>query len=157
MERVKQRMGTAQAALASLREVLDAQSEVGRDAPDSLARLRERAIQRDAAILRFQYTFEAVWKAAKAYLMAIEGVDVASPKAVIRQCRLAGLLEETDAALAMDMADARNLTAHTYNEAIACDILARTQRYAPLMDRWLAALDDGLRGLGPQTNNTEHA
>jgi len=29
--------------------------------------------------------------------------------------------------------------------------------YAPLMERWLAAMDDGLRGLGPrQTTRSTH-
>ena len=42
------------------------------------------AIVRDAAIQRFEYSFEAVWKAAQRFLREREGVEAASPKAVVR-------------------------------------------------------------------------
>jgi len=42
------------------------------------------SIERDAAIQRFEFTFEAVWKAVKSVLFEREGIDVGSPKAVIR-------------------------------------------------------------------------
>ena len=52
---------------------------------EELARRRERSvIERDAAIMRFAYTFEAVWKAAQLYLYEHEGLEVGSPKQSIR-------------------------------------------------------------------------
>jgi hypothetical protein len=41
-------------------------------------------VVRDAAIQRFEYTFEATWKAAQAYLAEIEGLEALSPRAAIR-------------------------------------------------------------------------
>lgn len=38
------------------------------------------AVERDAAIRRFEYTFEVFWKAARKYLISIEGLDLGSPK-----------------------------------------------------------------------------
>ena len=71
-------------------------------------------IERDAAIQRFEYSFEATWKTAQRYLHDIEGVEVASPKAVIRASFAAGLFDEQATRLALEMVDDRNLTSHTY-------------------------------------------
>lgn len=133
MDRVSERLDSARAALATLLEVLAASG-----AADML---------RDAALLRFQYTFEAVWKAVRVYLKDQEGVDAGTPKSAVRQSRLAHLLHDMDAALAMNMVDDRNLIVHTYNEPLARDIHARLPDYAALMDRWLQAIERTLRSL----------
>ena len=39
-------------------------------------------IERDAAIMRFAYTFEAAWKAVQLYLYEHEGLDVRITEAV---------------------------------------------------------------------------
>ena len=41
-------------------------------------------VERDAAIQRFEFSFEAAWKAAQHFLAEKEGIDAASPKAAIR-------------------------------------------------------------------------
>ncbi len=61
MERVRQSIDIARNALLTLEEILTL--DVSSD------------IIRDAAIQRFEYTFEAVWKAGKRFLLEIEGVD----------------------------------------------------------------------------------
>lgn len=38
----------------------------------------------------------------------------------------------------------RNLTVHTYNEALARALFARLQDYAVLMDRWLQRMETRL-------------
>ena len=91
-------------------------------------------------IQRFEFTFEAVLKAAQFHLLKVEGLDVASPKAAIRACREVGLLDEQEAMQALRMADDRNLTVHTYNEQLAEQILERIMGYQVLLDRWLTAM-----------------
>jgi Nucleotidyltransferase substrate binding protein like len=54
MERLQERMKMANKAFDSFQEVLEIPSPT--------------AIERDAAIQRFEFTFEAVWKAAKQFL-----------------------------------------------------------------------------------------
>ncbi len=83
------------------------------------------AIERDAAIQRFEYSFEAIWKTVKRYLDVVEGVEVASPKSVIRASMDNGLLNDRQVRAALLMADDRNLTSHTYNEALADEIFSR--------------------------------
>lgn len=131
MERLKQRLELAARALASLDQLADLASP--------------SLIERDAAIQRFEYTVEACWKAARAVLSQRYGTELASPKPVIRACAHNGLLEEDDARAAMEMIDDRNLTSHTYNEAVAIAIFSRIKNHARLMRRWLDALSEEVR------------
>jgi nucleotidyltransferase substrate binding protein (TIGR01987 family) len=126
MERCRERLAIAGRALSSLEEIL--------------ALVEPATIVRDAAIQRFEYTHEAVWKAVQSYLREVEGLDIGSPKGVVRACRQAGILGEDDAALALRMSDDRNLTAHTYNEALALVIFSRLPDSARLMRQWLNAM-----------------
>ena len=95
---------------------------------------------RDAAIKRFEYTFEAVWKAAQAYLQERHGLDAPSPKSAIRASFEVGALDEAQARAAFVMSGDRNLTAHTYNEDLASEICARLPAHAALLAGWLAAI-----------------
>jgi len=104
-------------------------------------------VVRDAAIQRFEYTFEAIWKAAQLYLREVEGVQLGSPKSVIRTSMQTGLLSEDQARVALGMADDRNLTAHTYNETLAKDIFSRLSRYVQLIDNWLAGMEQKVRDI----------
>ena len=102
MERLTGRLAEARRALASFEE---------------LARRRERSmIERDAAIMRFAYTFEAAWKAVQLYLYEHEGLEVGSPKQSIRASRAIGLLTDDQAESALSMTDDRNLVVHVYRE-----------------------------------------
>lgn len=109
-----------------------------------LAELSDRSsvseIERDAAIQRFEFSFEAAWKAAQLFLQEREGLDAPSPKAAIRASLQVGLLSEPDARLALAMADDRNLTVHTYNEELAKRVFADLDGYAGLIGRWIAAM-----------------
>ncbi len=98
-------------------------------------------IERDAAIQRFEYTTEACWKAAQAALLQHFGVEVASPKAVIRAAAQNGLLSEPDARAAMGLIDDRNLTSHTYNEGLAISLFARLPGHAGILERLLKGLE----------------
>lgn len=94
-------------------------------------------IERDASIQRFEFTFEAVWKMARHYLYEVEGVDVGSPKGVIRGCRESSILSIEEASQALSMADDRNLTSHTYDRALAQEIYGRLHGHAALMHKWI--------------------
>lgn len=123
MERLRERIQIAQQALTTFNEL------VGKD--------QVSPVERDAAIQRFEYTFEATWKAAQRYLLIREGVDTGSPKAVIRACWQSGILDEEMARQAFNMADDRNLTVHTYNEELANIIYSHLNAYAGLLAKWI--------------------
>lgn len=72
--------------------------------------------------------------------MVIEGIDTASPKGVVRSCREVGLLDDSEAIMALKMADDRNLTVHTYNEPLAVEIYSRLKDYCLLIEKWLTEM-----------------
>src|ERR1700680_1259300 len=126
MARLDQRLTEAADALVSLEE-LAKKSEL------SLA-------ERDGAILRLVYTFEAIWKASMALLEAAEGIAVASPHATIRAARRVGWLSDPDAEAALRLTQDRNLTVHMYHKEIGAQIGSRLTAHAALLRRWLEAL-----------------
>lgn len=128
MERVKERLEIAQKALKTMEEI------VGDKQPT--------AIQRDAAIQRFEYSFEAIWKTAKIYLRTFEGIESGSPKGTVRACFQVGIFDSDTSKSVLKMIDDRNLTVHTYNESLALAIYSRLESYAKLMKEWLANISE---------------
>lgn len=94
----------------------------------------------DAAIQRFEYTIEVMWKATQRLLIEL-GTPVASPKPTIRHARLIGVLSEEDTEAALKLIDLRNLTTHTYNETLARGIYPRLPEITALFERWLAGIE----------------
>jgi nucleotidyltransferase substrate binding protein (TIGR01987 family) len=127
MERLIERLRVARKALSTLQE-LTKNPELS-------------VVERDAAIQRFEYTFEATWKAAQNFLSEVEGLTANSPKSVVRACWQAGLLNEENAQLALQMCETRNLTVHTYNEALALSVYRQIKSYTDLLDLWLRAME----------------
>ena len=138
MDRLKQRMESAKRALKTLQELLESETLT--------------IVERDAAIQRFEYTFEALWKAGKAFLREIEGLEIGSPKGVIRGFLQIGLFTEEQTALALSMADDRNLTSHTYNEGLADQICGELDNYAELMADWLSGMGAVLKEIQKTKN-----
>jgi len=130
VDRLRQRLSVAGKAAAALREL------AVRTAPTK--------IERDPAIQRFEYTFEATWKAAQRFLSVVEGIEVGSPKSAIRACHEVGFLQSAQAERALAMADDRNLTAHTYNEGLAEAIFKRLPGHLSTLEAWLGAMQTRL-------------
>ncbi len=126
MERLNERLAQADRVLRTLEDLLEGRAE--------------GTVVRDAAIQRFEYSFEAVWKAVQRHLRVVEGMEEGSPKMVIRACVRTGILSEDDGRCALAMVDDRNLTSHTYNESLAERIFQALPGYARLMRRWLNAV-----------------
>lgn len=95
---------------------------------------------RDAAIQRFEYTTEALWKCLQTYLQEKEGIDCYSPKSCLREAKNVGLLNEQETVMALDMVDDRNMTSHTYHEEIAEKIYKRLPQYANIMQKLLQGM-----------------
>ena len=102
-------------------------------------------ILRDAAIQRFEYTFEAVWKTGQEFLRSHEGLDVGSPKGTVRGLFQTGYLNARQAELGLKMVDDRNLTSHTYSEGLSEQIFEELPKYAALMKSWLSVIKKSLR------------
>jgi nucleotidyltransferase substrate binding protein (TIGR01987 family) len=73
-------------------------------------------LHRDAAIQRFEFSFELAWKAAQKALRG-EGIDAASPKGCFREAFRLGWIPREEPWL--NMLEDRNLTSHTYDAQLA--------------------------------------
>ncbi|MCX6359949.1 MAG: HI0074 family nucleotidyltransferase substrate-binding subunit [Armatimonadetes bacterium] len=87
---------------------------------------------RDALIQRFEFTFEATWKAIKSYVEHL-GLEAGSPRQAIRALIPARLADDEDELDAwFNMLEDRNLTSHTYIEALSVSVSERVARsHAP--------------------------
>ncbi len=99
-----------------------------RDARQSAARLAEAVSQppgdivRDATIQRFEFTFEAVWKALKLYLEH-QGHECGGPRPTLKKAFVENLIPDAEEAdVWLRMLDDRNLTSHAYDEELASGI-----------------------------------
>lgn len=102
--------------------------------------IEENDIALDAAIQRFEFSFELFWKALKALLLEVGGIRISSPRQVLKEAFSLGWINEEQKWL--DLLDARNLTSHVYNEQMAHDIYQMIQENAPLMHTEYAALKE---------------
>jgi nucleotidyltransferase substrate binding protein (TIGR01987 family) len=125
MEKLKERLDSCQRALSTLDEALNM--------PFSI-------IVRDGSIQRFEFSFEALWKLLKAYLEQHEGIVCNSPKSCFREALQIGLLSAADTQTCLAMTDDRNLTAHTYIEALAKRIYRRLPAYLTVMQSLMAQI-----------------
>lgn len=121
------------------------------DRVDDLRAMLERAVgrlsdvlqqekteyMRDSAIQRFEFTFELVWKTLKAHL-ATEGVEVASPRASLRETFRLGWIEDNP--LWLETINLRNRTTHAYNESVAEEVYAALPSVLALYQGLLAKL-----------------
>lgn len=117
----------------------------------ALGRLRNALAQpksewtRDAAIQRFEFTFELAWKVI-GRLALREGLDCASPRQAFRTALRLGWI--ADDAAWLSMLDDRNRTSHTYDETTAEGIYAHLPTHLGLFEDLLARLREA-SGAGP--------
>ncbi|MFB0534221.1 MAG: HI0074 family nucleotidyltransferase substrate-binding subunit [Anaerolineae bacterium] len=123
MEKLKERLRSCQRALATLDEAVNMPFSV---------------IVRDASIQRFEYSFESLWKLLKAYLAQHEGILCNSPKRCFREALQVGLLSVEETETCLVMTDDRNLTSHTYIEAVAEAIYRKLPSHLTVMRTLLA-------------------
>lgn len=104
---------------------------------EALAVPREAPLALDGTIRRFAFTIDFFWKALKRLLEA-EGIQAATPREALRRAFQAGWINDEEAWL--EMLQNRNLTSHTYNEALAGQVYDAIRRD-------FAVLEAGVEGL----------
>jgi nucleotidyltransferase substrate binding protein (TIGR01987 family) len=119
MEKLKLVREDAKRALKTLKEITEQPYSV---------------IVRDAAIQRFEYSFEIFWKFVKEYLRYEEGIISTSPKSCFREAFKVNLMSEEETIKALEMTDDRNLTSHTYHEEVA---MSKNRRISRLMSAYM--------------------
>lgn len=113
LELLKERNKVFRKGLSSLEEAL---------------KLPESEIVRDACIQRFEYCFEMGWKLLKRMIEFENGAPVAGGiTSCIKKAVELRIIDRED--LWLDAQRGRNLTSHTYDEAIANELYRNIQNY----------------------------
>lgn len=104
----------------------------------ALAVPADRDLVKAGCIQYFEFCFELAWKACK-LISAEQGLpDCLSPKACLRQAFTQGWID--DEAAWLDMLDARNRMAHTYDAGKALQIYEALPKYCAVLKKLLTAL-----------------
>ena len=101
------------------------QMEAALSTLDEVLMMEWSRVVRDAAIQRFEYCFELVWKLIKRRLK-LDGIEVNSPRQAIRHAFENGYIEDAD--FWFELLEDRNLTTHTYNADIADKVYESARR-----------------------------
>ncbi len=97
-------------------------------------------IIRDAAIQRFEFTFELFWKLVKTHLNSVEGIDCYSPKSCFRELLPVLLASEGEVEVLLKMSDHRNLTTHVYDEEVSNEVFSEIPLYSKTMHEVLTRI-----------------
>ncbi len=87
---------------------------------DEVMREPKNALIRDAAIKRFEFAFDLVWKAMRAFLEERKGITCTSPKECIQEAFHYDLIIYDD--MWMRIPEWRNQIVHEYSEEFADDL-----------------------------------
>lgn len=112
MDKFMDKLDKLNYALKSLNEMIAFESTL----EISIEKMEEAI--RDSIIKKFEYTFELTWKTIKVYLENEGYIDISSPKRTLKQAFEIGLISNEE--IWANMLEARNSTAHTYDEEKAC-------------------------------------
>lgn len=120
------------------------------DLSAALAQLREALAEparldliKAGCIQYFEFSFELGWKACKVVSEEQGLPDCLSPKACLRQAFTQGWIE--DEAIWLEMLDARNRMAHTYDARKALEIYESLPRFHAALQKLLIVLESQTR------------
>lgn len=100
-------------------------------------------LEKEGLIQRFEYTHELAWNVMKDFL-EYEGITaIIGLRGATRQAFAKGIITDGDGW--MDMIHSRNLTSHSYNEAIVEEIVVKIMNtYNSLFNQFLITMEDFL-------------
>lgn len=111
-ERIRELHDDFRKALGRLKEAVDAD-------------MSQNSLVADAAIQRFEFTFELAWKLLRALLLH-QGIQTNAPRSAIKEGFAAGLIRDGEGWI--DMIEDRNRTSHVYDEKEAEKIFDKIRK-----------------------------
>ena len=106
---------------------------------ESVFKNKKTTLVRDAAVQRFEYTFELSWKAMSA-ASRVQGKPYNTPREAIRMAFTQRWIR--DPRTWFKMLEARNRTSHTYKEENAEAVYKAAKKFSPLERRLLENLQN---------------
>ncbi len=89
---------------------------------------------RDALITRFSFCYDLTWKFLKLVLKVHHSIEANSPRKVFNDCYAQGIINDNEVRALINMIDARNETAHVYDELRADMVGKKIGSYVDLFD-----------------------
>jgi nucleotidyltransferase substrate binding protein (TIGR01987 family) len=105
-----------------------------------LARMRPLSdLEKQGLIQAFEFTHELAWNVMRDYFAYQGNTAITGSRDAVREAFSKGLLDDGEGW--MEMISSRNLTSHTYNQAVADEIVARIMgSYFELFEVFLARM-----------------
>jgi nucleotidyltransferase substrate binding protein (TIGR01987 family) len=130
MSKIEALAADLEKALARLREVMALPGDIG--------------VNRDAAIKRFEFTFELSWKLMQAVLQDRRVDTSVGVKNIIRYAAQQGLISQPERWF--KYFDRRNMVAHTYNEQLAAGVYEGIKGFDGLVQELVVSVNQYVRG-----------
>ncbi len=92
-------------------------------------------LNRDAAIQRFEFSVELLWKTLKIYLEDREKIICHSPRACFREAKNIFALSDSEVEKCLQMVEDRNLASHLYSEKMADELYKKLESYHKLAEK----------------------
>ncbi|GAB6072755.1 HI0074 family nucleotidyltransferase substrate-binding subunit [Venenivibrio stagnispumantis] len=108
---------------------------------EEVLNLEENDVVRDSAIKRFELCFELCWKTLKDFLTE-EGIICRSPRNCFKEAFSIGIIQDEDEWLSI--LEDRNLSVHTYDEALAEGLYSRLKNHLKAMKSLLEFIKTNL-------------
>lgn len=102
-------------------------------------------IVRDAAIQRFEYSFEVILKLLKEYLSKKEGIICYSPKSCLREAYSTQILDKEESITVLEMTDDKNSASQAYAEETAQKIFKKLGIYFELISKIFNHINKNLK------------
>jgi nucleotidyltransferase substrate binding protein (TIGR01987 family) len=107
----------------------------------SLARTRSlTALEKQGLIQSFEFSHELAWNVIKDFFLDQGNPSIAGSRDATREAFKAGLLKNGE--IWMEMIKSRNQTSHTYNKAVAEEIVGK------VIDQYLPELESFIQTMG---------
>lgn len=104
---------------------------------NEIMQIKEDDIVRDAAIQRFEFTYELIWKVLRKVLLK-RGLEGNSPKVVFRLAAKDDIIDQVETWF--EFVEFRNQTVHVYNPIIAKEIYQNLPRFQTLTNNLIKKL-----------------
>lgn len=112
---------------------------------DEILKVSYNDITRDAAIQRFEFSYEQLWKTVKLYLKEVEEIECDSPKSCFREAKNLLDLKDNEVETCLKMTADRNLSVHTYSEEMAKKLYDSLREYCRVSRVVFAKIEESLK------------
>ncbi len=136
-ERVLKKLAQAERALSKLKEIKELEGKL------------DEEILYEVSAKRFEYTYEAIWKTARLYLLEEKGLECNSPMDCFKSLYSVGLISDSKAQNLPSIVRKRNEVVHIYDFSIAQDVyLFVKERVLPVFEEIVLRLKTECEGGG---------